>query len=123
MLFENVKQLAILAIFAGHVGATTYAQFCNDDNCSVGCGTSVSVDNPGCLVQRGRRSVKFHGANLAKAVLVSSPGADCGCQNYCYDGVVTAVVGAGANTCVHLTGPSAESFRFVGEQSCKNNNC
>jgi hypothetical protein len=36
-------QFIALAAFAGYVSATTYANFCNDENCSEGCGISVSV--------------------------------------------------------------------------------
>jgi hypothetical protein len=52
--------IGAIAAFFGVAQATTYAQFCNDDSCTDGCGESVSVDNPGCLNESGRRSIKFH---------------------------------------------------------------
>ena len=63
--------------------ATTYAQFCDDQECSVNCGESVSTDNPGCLSESGRGSIKFHDINIQEVNLVSSPDSACSCQNNC----------------------------------------
>jgi hypothetical protein len=52
--------IGVIAAFFGVAQATTYAQFCNDNACNDGCGESVSVDNPGCLNENGRQSIKFH---------------------------------------------------------------
>jgi hypothetical protein len=73
--------LGAIAAFFGVAQATTYAQFCNDDSCNDGCGESVSVDNPGCLNENGRRSIKFHDLNFAQVSLVFSPTPNCPCQN------------------------------------------
>ena len=51
---------------------TTYAQFCDDENCTENCGASVSVDIPGCLVESGRGSIKFHDLNLGSIDLVAT---------------------------------------------------
>jgi len=100
--------------------ATTYAQFCNDQECSEGCGISVSTDNPGCLEEHGRGSVKFHGVNIQGVNLVASPDSACSCQNGCNYDVVREI---DSNPCFHLTGPEANSYRFVGSQVCDPNNC
>jgi hypothetical protein len=74
--------IGVIAAFFGVAQATTYAQFwfvhqsqlkeptgtkltfpalsSNDNACNDGCGESVSVDNPGCLNENGRQSIKFH---------------------------------------------------------------
>ncbi|KAI0157601.1 hypothetical protein GGR57DRAFT_510622 [Xylariaceae sp. FL1272] len=51
-LANDVK---ILPRWEGH-----WAQFCNDDKCEGPCGISVQVQNPGCLEQPPRKSIKFH---------------------------------------------------------------
>ena len=93
-----------------------WAQFCNDDACSEGCGISVDITNPGCLNQNGRRSIKFHGTRPSSITLVGSPGPDCPCQSHC-ETISTS------NEC--LTIPQwagAQSFRFQSE-SCAGDNC
>jgi hypothetical protein len=101
--------IGVIAAFFGVAQATTYAQFCNDNACNDGCGESVSVDNPGCLNENGRQSIKFHvrssrdacrymicdadtfqiqDLNLAQVSLVFSPTPNCPCQNYCVDNIL-----------------------------------
>lgn len=64
--------------------AMTWAQFCNDDLCTKGCGISVDIANPGCLNQNGRQSIKFHGGfSPTSYSLVVSAGANCSCQSEC----------------------------------------
>lgn len=122
MFISTIQHLLFATVsFGTLISATTYAQFCDDTECSENCGISVSVDNAGCLTQKGRQSVKFHGTNLVKADLVSSPGDTCDCQNYCYDELVVSD-GRGPG-CFPLTGPSAESYRFITNQACEMNNC
>ena len=107
-----------LALFQGTYG-TIWAQFCDDNACSVNCGASVAVNNPGCLDEYGRGSIAFHGDIDLYYSLVMSPGPDCPCQDECIEGIVYG----GVPDCYDLAGhTSAESFRFVG-QSCDANNC
>lgn len=123
-MYAPVFKLAIaIGALAGYATATTYANFCDDGACSVNCGISVSTDNPGCLGESGRNSVSFHDPNFGNVALVTSPDGACSCQNYCYDNVVLGTGAGGAKGCLPLTGPSAGSFRFVGMQSCDENNC
>jgi hypothetical protein len=70
-------QLLAISALAGYVSATTYAQFCDDTACTANCGISVSVDNPGCLNESGRHSIKFHDSNIQDVRLVFSPSPDC----------------------------------------------
>lgn len=70
-------QVLLISALAGYVSATTYAQFCNDNACNDGCGESVSVDNPGCLNESGRGSIKFHDSNIQDVRLVFSPEQNC----------------------------------------------
>jgi hypothetical protein len=136
-------QLLALSAFAGYVSATTYAQFCDDTACTENCGISVSTDNPGCLNESGRHSIKFHDSNIQDVRLVFSPEPNCKrdhsrlfrlcerssadsivlkgpCQSECVD-----VVGCGEGVCgalyecYDLTGHhDAQSFRFVGGSTC-----
>jgi hypothetical protein len=78
-------------------------------------GESVSTDNPGCLEEHGRGSVKFHGVNIQGVNLVASPDSACSCQNNCNYDVVREI---DSNPCFHLTGPEANSYRFIGSQVC-----
>ncbi|KAF1823077.1 uncharacterized protein K489DRAFT_401585 [Dissoconium aciculare CBS 342.82] len=117
-------QFIALAAFAGYVSATTYANFCNDENCSDGCGISVSVDNPGCLNESGRKSVSFHGSNIQEARLVFSPEQNCNCQQNCVQVVYAGEGQAGGPACMSLDGyKESQSFRFVGGAQCDANNC
>lgn len=82
-VIASVLTAAIFAQSALAVGVeprgtiAPYARFCNDDNCSEGCGAWVAVDNPGCLTQYGRRSVFIKGNYRMFASLVASPGPTC----------------------------------------------
>ncbi|TIB65944.1 hypothetical protein E3Q10_01130 [Wallemia mellicola] len=108
--------LASGALFHSAV-ATTYAQFCNDNNCEEGCGGSVSVDNSACLVENGRgrpsQSVKFHDTNFGSVSLIATNNDQCSCQAFCYPHVVKAL--ATSNDCLDLKDPlhNFKSFRFV----------
>jgi hypothetical protein len=86
-----------LTVLALSLFATTtlagWAQFCNDDNCSEGCGAAVDLDNPGCLNQYNRRSIKFSGTISQDVNLVASPNPGCDCQNYCEETIQRAWTG------------------------------
>ena len=111
--------MAIQAML-GVASATTYASFCDDAACSVNCGESVSVDNPGCLEEVGRNSIQFHDLNIQDVSLVFSPGDGCNCQDDCIDNIVTI---GHEGDCYPLSGHQiARSFRFIGG-SCGDNNC
>ncbi|KAI1206505.1 uncharacterized protein F4807DRAFT_463716 [Annulohypoxylon truncatum] len=88
---------------------SVWAQFCDDEACSVNCGLSVSVNNPACLRKEwGRKSVRLHGQNFIGSYLVNSPDANCGCQNDC-----TSIPGTGLPICIDLTNKAtAQSYRF-----------
>ncbi|OKL64026.1 hypothetical protein UA08_00104 [Talaromyces atroroseus] len=75
-----LKTIALAATFAHLSTATQWAQFCDDDNCSVNCGISVNLANPGCLNENGRKSVKIHGTDIMLYSLVVSPRSNCPCQ-------------------------------------------
>ncbi|TIC08076.1 hypothetical protein E3Q14_04049 [Wallemia mellicola] len=93
---------------------TTYAQFCDDENCTENCGTSVSVDNPGCLVESGRGSIKFHDLNLGSIDLVATNNDQCSCQSHCYTHVVEGM-GKQPPSCMSLKDnlKQFKSFRFL----------
>ncbi|WPG97949.1 Hypothetical protein R9X50_00073200 [Acrodontium crateriforme] len=117
----------LLAALVGYVQATTYAQFCDDHACTENCGISVSTDNPGCLNESGRNSIKFHDDNIQEVNLVFSPTPNCPCQTECINVVACGEgVCGGKVSCMDLAGHHpAESFRFVGggSTSCSANNC
>ena len=126
---------AISTLFLAGASATMWGQFCDDTQCSINCGISVAIDNPGCLGEYNRNSVLFHDDELTEAglglidplyvpevdfSLVLSPGSDCSCQVDCISNIVNTPEGPG---CYDLTGHAyAESFRFIGG-SCDYNNC
>ncbi len=56
-MLSIIKSLTLLGLLGNMALAATFAEFCNDDNCSEGCGISVEVDNPGCLTQFGNTLV------------------------------------------------------------------
>ncbi|ODM19030.1 hypothetical protein SI65_05647 [Aspergillus cristatus] len=95
-----------------------WAQLCSDANCSENCGISVAIDNPDCLGQVGRKSVKLHGlfAFGAKA-LVGSPGETCDCESSCIDGILGE-----QERCINLEEYPAHSFRFT-KGSCPEMTC
>ncbi|ORY56400.1 uncharacterized protein BCR38DRAFT_300040, partial [Pseudomassariella vexata] len=98
------------------IKADYWAQFCDDTDCSQGCGESVQVSNPGCLNESGRRSILFHGGANGDYALVVSPSGNCPCQENC------ASVPTGT-TCWDISQyASSQSFRFIGG-SCSGNNC
>ncbi|KAI0889297.1 uncharacterized protein GGS22DRAFT_69663 [Annulohypoxylon maeteangense] len=99
----------ICTIFSNFTTGSIWAQFCDDEACSVNCGFTVSVSNPGCLGREwGRKSVKLHGQDFVGSYLVSSPDDNCGCQNDCI-----TIPGAGLPTCIDLSKKAiAQSYRF-----------
>ncbi|KAI0157269.1 hypothetical protein GGR57DRAFT_500888 [Xylariaceae sp. FL1272] len=105
-------------------GSIGWAQFCDDDSCSVGCGRSVDMGNPGCLNQarRNRKSIKMHGPHqnedFGEVQMVVTPVGkpQCSCQSEC---VRMPVYHKG---CLNITGYSGDSFRFVSG-GCDGNNC
>ncbi|KAE8151148.1 hypothetical protein BDV25DRAFT_139131 [Aspergillus avenaceus] len=96
-----------------------WAYFCNDENCNEGCGQSVSINNPGCLNQSGRKSLKLKG-NIAwdKFALLSSPDQNCPCQDNCY-----AAFSGGDDLCISLDNLPGSSYRFITADSCPGNTC
>jgi hypothetical protein len=89
---KSTLTVLALSLFASNAFAG-WAQFCNDDNCSEGCGAKVDLDNPGCLNQFNRRSIKFSGTISQDVNLVASPNPGCDCQNYCEETVQRAWTG------------------------------
>lgn len=136
VLISTFTKAAFLVYsFAGTAQAGIWAQFCNDDNCNNGCGRAVNIENPGCLNQNGRRSVKFHGSTTVfgtkSVVLLGSPKPGCNCQSSCdfirrsldLNNVGPIKAGSMAiNGCHKLIDMNAKSFRFVGDD-CKDNQC
>ncbi|KAK3681333.1 hypothetical protein B0T22DRAFT_387931 [Podospora appendiculata] len=98
------------------IQADYWAQFCDDTDCSQGCGESVQVSNPGCLGETGRRSILFHGGAGGDYALVVSPSGNCPCQSTC------ASVPTGVQCWDISQYQSAQSFRFIGG-SCGADNC
>jgi len=99
---------------------TKWAQFYDDDSCSGSPGISVSLSNPGCLNERGRRSFSLHGYDFGLYYLISSPGNDCPCQSSC-----TSLTGRDTG-CIKLEGDIlGSSYRFVMRQNklCPPNQC
>lgn len=85
---KSILAFVVLGLSAdGAVAGTGWAQFCNDDNCSEGCGAKVDLENPGRLNQYGRKSIKFSGVIAQDTNLVASPNPGCDCQNYCEETV------------------------------------
>lgn len=96
-----------------------WARFCDDANCSVNCGISVNVENPGCLIERGRGSVLYNGPYLGGIALLASPGESCGCQSSCVPHFWAI---SGSNTCLNLEDNPGSSYRFI-HGGCPANNC
>ncbi|KAI0143447.1 hypothetical protein GGR57DRAFT_365566 [Xylariaceae sp. FL1272] len=98
--------------------ADFWAMFCDDPFCTIGCGESVQVSNPGCLDESGRGSVLFHGADVGSGdySLVISDSADCPCQSDCQE------VPSGSTCWDISTLSTANSFRFISG-TCDVNNC
>lgn len=97
-----------------------WAQFYDDDSCAGAPGLSVSLSNPACLNEAGRRSFKLHGYDFGLYFLISSPSSDCPCQSYC-----TRLTGRD-DGCFKLQGSMlGASYRFVGRQNrlCPQNQC
>ncbi|XDG09213.1 hypothetical protein ABKA04_008828 [Annulohypoxylon sp. FPYF3050] len=106
---KRAALIFIGAIFSPLAAGSVWAQFCDDNACSVNCGTSLSVNNPTCIGKEiGRKSVKVHGHNIIGSYLVNSPDKGCGCQNDC-----TVIPGTGLPACIDLTKKkAAQSYRF-----------
>jgi hypothetical protein len=146
---KSTLTVLALSLFASNAFAG-WAQFCNDDNCSEGCGAAVDLDNPGCLNQYNRRSIKFSGTISQDVNLVASPNPGCDCQNYCEETIQRAWTGvfdqrpscftlrdeAVSTLCfsvwvdcvvvrcmLTLVCLQAQSFRFLGAQHCDADQC
>jgi hypothetical protein len=149
---KSTLTVLALSLFASNAFAG-WAQFCNDDNCSEGCGAAVDLDNPGCLNQYNRRSIKFSGTISQDVNLVASPNPGCDCQNYCEETIQRAWTGVfdqrpscftlrdeevsfsflslvvwrcGGVVVIHMltwTWLQAQSFRFLGAQHCDADQC
>jgi hypothetical protein len=104
-----------------------YATFYNDDACTQGAGQPVSVSNPGCLNESGRRSIYFQaGFNDADVALVESADANCPCQTHC------ELVGLNEHNsnafCLTVDLSAYNSMRFIGGPNnagatCPADNC
>ncbi|ORY69078.1 uncharacterized protein BCR38DRAFT_302015, partial [Pseudomassariella vexata] len=82
--YNMVLLITIQSILIAFATAHTWAQFCDDTACKDNCGTSVNIDDPGCLTNEfNRRSIKFHGEGFDGVYLVFSPDESCSCQNDC----------------------------------------
>ncbi|KAK5172553.1 uncharacterized protein LTR77_002673 [Saxophila tyrrhenica] len=117
-----LKNLALLALLANLSLAATFAQFCNDLLCNEGCGIAVDVNNPGCLTQFGRKSIKFTGKNFNTVNLIASPGSTCDCQTYCEGAIVQNAIFQQDNCFVIRSDPVAQSFRFI-DGGCPDDQC
>ena len=118
-----IAAVAAFAVLPRGANATAWAQFCDDTACSVNCGDSVSLDNPGCLAESGRHSILFHGVDYQDVELIFSPGSTCDCQNDCIGNLIDSTGGT-TYGCLDLTGHAiATGFRFVGGGSCPANQC
>ncbi|GFZ42700.1 hypothetical protein JCM24511_00417 [Saitozyma sp. JCM 24511] len=107
-----------LVAMASLVKADFYANFFDDDNCSVNGGMGVDIRNTGCLGEAGRGS--FYMPNDGLLVdnvycLVMSDGDDCGCQS---DSIEIIAEGG----CVQLFNTNIQTYRFV-HGSCGANTC
>ncbi|CAO1639458.1 unnamed protein product [Sympodiomycopsis kandeliae] len=132
MLRLSLLLIAMLALVARTVEAGAWAQFCNTDDCN-DCGTSVSLTNPGCLNENGRKTVKFHGYSVTSGAsvvnMVVSPSPNCPCEASCTN-VKTGAAGVGWTGIFGVIGgggcmaiPPGQSFRFQS-QTCKQySNC
>lgn len=101
--------------------AQGWAVFCDDDNCSENCGMAVSLNNPGCLREPHRKSVKFHGKIYwSHFNLIVSPDDQCSCQSNCADGIA-----GDSSHCMSLEPFQGGSYRFITAEMCNmdNNNC
>lgn len=97
-----------------------WATFCNDENCNEGCGQAVSLNNPGCLNQSGRKSVKLNG-NIAwnHFALIVSPEQNCPCQDNCFSGF-----SGGDDMCLSLDRYQGSSYKFISvDDGCPGNTC
>jgi hypothetical protein len=93
-----------------------WAQFCDDEACTRGCGPSLSIYNPLCWNEHDRKSIKFHGAGSRFNALVVSPDSGCPCQ-------ATCAKLPRYGKCWDISDYSdALSFRFIGG-GCDSDNC
>lgn len=132
-MFTPLFLLVALLSFSAHlVEAGAWAQFCNTDDCN-DCGQSVSITNPGCLNESGRKSVKFHGYSVTSGAeiiqMVVSPSPDCPCEASCTT-VKTGAAGVGWTGIFGVIGgggcmkiPDGQSFRFQSQTCSQYSNC
>lgn len=91
----------------------SWASFCNDDNCTEGCGEWVDITNDGCLAENYRRSVQFksdYGPEVSGG-LVYSPAGSCSCQSECDPFLFTS--GSGCMTLNTSISYETFSYRFI----------
>lgn len=65
-----------------------WVRFCNDLGCMEDCGQWVSVDNPGCLQERGRHSFMFRQGTIWPIKgwgMVYTTNDQCSCQSECLE--------------------------------------
>ncbi|WWC92576.1 uncharacterized protein L201_007535 [Kwoniella dendrophila CBS 6074] len=99
------------------VSADLFANFFSDEACNVDGSIGFDMTNPGCFVQRSRKSVYIPNSGFVndQFCLVQTYGDDhCGCQTKGYDFTSTGF-------CAVLDG-EAVSYRFIGG-SCGVNTC
>ena len=124
MHFKTFTSAFTAALLATTAHASGWASFCDELFCSENCGIGVSVNNPGCLAQAGRRSVMLTGLNWQSVALLWSPNGDteCTCQTHCESGLF--LPNLQKDRCMSMDfGPWANSFHFVNGDSCPDETC
>lgn len=98
-----------------------WATFYDDEHCSVNPGIAVSMTNPGCLNESGRRSFHMRKTDHRQYWLIVSPTQNCPCQSYC-----RTLYNRRDGPCVKLEGDTIGlSYRFLADEYriCNPNNC
>ncbi|GAM91391.1 hypothetical protein ANO11243_094410 [Dothideomycetidae sp. 11243] len=101
-----------------------WANFYDDNACTVGRGIAVDMGNHGCLREYGRNSILINAgfnnnAGQSNLALIFTPGDQCNCQREC----VEVNINNEQAYCWNLNGNvDATSFRFV-LNGCPPNNC
>lgn len=99
-----------------------WATFYDDEHCTLNPGIAVSMTNPGCLNENGRRSFHTHKTDHRMYQLIVSPTRDCPCQSSC-----RIYYGPADGPCVTLDGDMiGRSYRWLAQErpgSCPGNQC
>lgn len=101
--------------------AQAWITFCDDTNCSKNCGMSLSINNPGCVNQRGRGSYWIDGViGWDEFSLIVSPDLGCPCQTKCMSGM-----SGDQHRCValHEEEYKGDSYRFITGGCPRNTAC